>query len=283
MGINFKELQKNLRSIIKSLEVFYVVAGDKPCSRILLHEDELEKVIVFLKEFGLYIQVSDFKVAKRNTQSEFYSDLSIKLPNDANEKGYLFVYLSKDKRIAIDAKLAEQFQDHKKLGMLLGYPKCCREFFDKNFGDKDADLTLKTLENSQGFAFPFYTNIGARHFDMSLLGHFPHSFDCEPSIDIARNNLKTLKENFPALADFLVRNLSAAVVYTSNDGIFLLTGHRLEADELNYSEVFTTTKSKLYYIPSSNNKLKIIDKNSFIVNDIAIHGKEYGVMVFNEI
>jgi len=36
----------------------------------------------------------------------------------------------------------------------------------------------------------------------------------------------------------------------------------------------------LFITGNSNNKLKIIDKNNFIVNDVNIHGEKFGAMVF---
>jgi len=47
-----------------------------------------------------------------------------------------------------------------------------------------------------------------------------------------------------------------------------------------YDDVLSTTKSKLYFLLSSNKLLKISDKNNFVVNDVNIKGQEYGVMIF---
>ena len=161
-----QQLQQIFRSIIKSLEVLYVIEGIKPCARILVFEDELQKVIDFLNQNKIYILISYFKVLKQTAQSEFYSDKSIKIAKNAEQKGYFFVYLSKNKETVEKAKLIEEQNNHFELGLLLGYPKCCCEFFEKNFNNKNTDLTLKTLENSNGFEFPFYANIAARHFDV---------------------------------------------------------------------------------------------------------------------
>src|SRR3989344_8780519 len=189
------KFQSIFHSITKSLEVLYVIDDAKPCARIIVSEDELDKVLEFLKNSKINYSVSDFKVIKQNTQSEFYSDKSIKIPKDDSSKGYFFVYLSKDKAKAEKAKIAEAKNNHLELGLILGYPKCCCEFFAENFDEKNTDLTLKSLKNSNGFEFSFYNNIAARHFDVSLLSHFPHSFDCKPSIEIAKKNLEILKKH----------------------------------------------------------------------------------------
>lgn len=275
-----QQLQQTFHSIIKSLEVLYVIEGAKPCARILVFEDELGKVLDLLNENKIAAAISDFKVVKQNVQSEFYSDKSVKIPKDSKEKGYFFIYLSKNKETAEKAKMMEGENNHFELGLLLGYPKCCCEFFEKNFNEKNTDLTLKTLENSNGYEFPFYTNIAARHFDVSLLNHFPHSFDCSPSIEIAKNNLKIIQKHSNQLAVMFSGILQGVVIYTMDEGIFLLRKYEKIGDEIIYGDVLTTTKSKLYYLLSSNKKLKIINKNSFFVNNVKIEGKDSGIMVF---
>lgn len=275
-----QQLQQVFHSIIKSLEVLYVIEGIKPCARILVFEDELSNVINFLNKNRVYTTISDFKVLKQTTQSEFYSDKSIKIPKNYMQKGYFFVYLSKDKKIAEKAKLAEENNEHKELGLLLGYPKCCCDFFVKNFNDKNTDLTLKVLENSNACEFPFYTNIAARHFDVALLSHFPHSFECKPSIEIAKNNLKVINKHSEQLAAMFSGILHGVVVYTAEEGIFLLRKYEKIDDGIVYGDVLTTAKSKLYYLLSSNKRLEVINKNSFIINEIKIKGDKYGVMIF---
>ncbi|MDP6648396.1 MAG: hypothetical protein QGH34_03320 [Candidatus Woesearchaeota archaeon] len=274
------QLQQIFKSITKSLEILYVIEDIKPCARILVYEVELEKITQFLSENNLQVSISDFKVIKQNVQSEFYSDKSIKISKNAPEKGYFFVYTSKNKDTAEKAKLMEANSNHKGLGLALGYPQCCCDFFEKNFSDKNTDLTLKILENSDGFEFQFYNNTAARHFDVTLLSHFPHSFECEPSIEIAKNNLRIMQKYSKQLAEMFASVMSSAVIYSMEEGICLLRKYEKIKDEIIYSDVMSTTKSKLYYLLSSNKKLKIIDKNSFYVNEINIKGPKYGIMIF---
>lgn len=275
-----QQLQQIFHSIIKSLEVFYVIEDAKPCARILVFEDELDKVTNFLNENNINATISDFKVLKQTVQSEFYSDKSIKIPKNAAEKGYFFVYLSKNKETAEKAKLMEEKNNHVEFGLLLGYPKCCCEFFKKNFNERNADLTLKSLENSIGFEFSFYNNIAARHFDVSLLSHFPHSFECKESISMAKNNLKIIQKYSKQLAAMFSGILRGVVIYTMEEGIFLLRKYEKNNNSIIYGDLLTTAKSKLYYLLSSNKELKIIDKNNCIVRDVNIKGKDFGLMIF---
>ena len=274
------KLQQIFHSITKSLEVLYVIEGTKPCARILVFEDELEKITGFLNKNGLNYSVSDYKVIKQNAQSDFYSDKSVKIRKNDYRKGHLFFYISKNQETPEKAKIAEENNNHLDLGLILGYPKCCCEFFEKNFDEKNTDLTLKTLNNSNGFEFSFYNNIAARHFDITLLSHFPHSFECTPSIEIAKNNLKSVNKHSKPLAEMFSGILRSFVVYTMEEGIFLIRNYEKIKTGILYTDILSTAKSKLYFLLSSNKHLKIINKHNFIVNDINITGENYGVMIF---
>ncbi|MBI3026651.1 hypothetical protein HYY70_00925 [Candidatus Woesearchaeota archaeon] len=274
------ELQQIFHSIIKSLEVLYVIEGVKPCARILVFEDDLEKIIDFLMKNQLFFSLSDFKVLKQTIQSEFYSDKSIKIQKNALQKGHFFVYLSKTKNFAEKAKFLEENNEHKDLGLLLGYPECCCDFFVDNFDEKNTDLTLKILNNSDGLEFAFHTNIAARHFDVALLSHFPHRFDCKPSIEIAKNNLEAIKEYSKPLAAMFLGVLQSIVVYTIGEGVFLLRKCEKIGNEFIYGDILATEKSKLYFLISSNKRFGIINKTKFVVGDMIIDGPQYGVMLF---
>ena len=274
------KLQQIFHSVTKSLEILYVIENAKPCARILAFEDEIAKAISFFDENNLNYSISDFKVLKQTLQSDFYSDKSIKIPKEDSRKGHFIIYISKNREMAEKAKIAENENNHFSLGLILGYPQCCCDFFEKNFDNKSTDLTLRILQNSTGIEFPFHNNIAARHFDVSLLSHFPHSFHCKPSIEIAQKNLKIIEKHSKQLAAMFSGVLQSAVIYTMNEGIFLLRKYEKTKDGIIYNDVISTAKSKLYFFASSNNKLKIKDKNNFSVNDVNISGKDYGVMLF---
>ncbi len=295
------QLQKIFHSITKSLEVLYVVEGTKPCARLLVFEDELNKVIDFLKYNKIHTAISDFKVVKIYTQSDYYSDKSLKISKDDPKKGHYLVYLSQNKEVAEKAKMMEHEGMHKELGLILGYPLCCCNFFSNKFKEKsldknldDMDLTLEILKNSDGYEFRFYNNICARHFDVTLLSHFPHSFNCKPSSEIAESNLKTLmnkskeinkSKESSGLAELFTKILQSVVVYTPDQGIILLKKYQFEkiSNEITYEDVLTTKKSKLYFLISSNNKLKIINKNHILMDNFdvkATKDDQFGIMVF---
>lgn len=275
-----QQLQQIFGSLTKSLEVFYLINDAKPCVRLLYSEANLEKAIVFLKNNNIEYSISDFKLIKQNTASGFYSDKSIKIPKDDSRKGYFIVYASKIKNKAERAKYFEEEGRHKDLGITLDYPECCCDFFEKNFNESNADLTLKCLENSDGFEFPFYNNICARHFDMSLLSHFPHSLNCRPSLETAKNNFSIIEENSEELSDLFRKYLKSAAVYTETGGVFLLTGFEKSSDEITFDNVIGTINNRLCNLLTANKRIKIINKNKINIGDIFIEGNDMGFMTF---
>jgi hypothetical protein len=221
----------------------------KPAFRLMAHDAEVQKINDFCARHHLSCVLSDFKVAKADTGS--YSDRGIRIPAGSAAQGKLLAYISKDK---LKAELAGRFEEknnHINLGMLLGYPGCCCEFFDKNFEEeskKRNDYIMPAFRNSKGKSFPFHNNVLARYFDIGLLSHFPCSFSCKASKEIAASNLECLKKHSNDAADNFERILRSAAIY--DDGkIFLLLDACISGDgndKAAFSDVLATDKNDFY-------------------------------------
>jgi len=71
--------------------------------------------------------------------------------------------------------------DNDAIGHLLGFPSCCREFFEETWGKGAKDSTLQ-MAGSDG---PNAINIMLRWLNVRLVPHLPCSFDCRKSLDFA--------------------------------------------------------------------------------------------------
>ncbi len=270
------KFRKIFGSVIKSLELVYVIEDAKPAARIMVNDEIFDKVKDFLNKYKLHVTKSDFKVRKDDAGD--YSDKGSKI--DVNEKGYYFMYLSKSKEKAEKAKKLEAENDHINLGMTLGYPKCCCEFFNKNFeieSKNKNDFTLTTLRESENYKFPFYNNIAARHFDISLLNHFPCNFNCKESMKIAEKNLKIIKKYSNEWGLIVEGILRSSVLYT-RDCVFLLRDFKLDNNKLFYKNIMSNVSNELYRKLKDADFIEIIDKNRIKIGDEEI--KDIGVMVF---
>ena len=83
-----------------------------------------------------------------------------------------------------------------KVGELLGYPECCRNWFKYYWQDNQfLDDILAMYENS-GFSTegPWQLNFFYRYMGARLVSHMPCSFNCSNSLEIANANFNLMKE-----------------------------------------------------------------------------------------
>lgn len=185
----------------RALEVLAVYKDVKPVARLGFYQDEIPKAAAFCEKNKLAVEWSIFKVIMTD-KYKGYSDKGVRVSIKDPNEGMIFGYISKDKEKACQAKYFEEIHDQYNLGLVLGYPLCCVEFFVNNYPERselDNDYTEPALNNSVG-SFPFVNNILMRQKDTALLFHFPCSFNCQESAKIGIEHLKLLKEADPELA-----------------------------------------------------------------------------------
>ena len=268
-------------SALKSLDVFYVLEGCKPVSRILAKEEELQGILDFLEDKNLKTAVSDFKVVKEPGAANSYSDKGVRLNGPSYGNNNHLVYISKEEKLAKRARQYEDKNDHFHLGLSLGYPDCCSEFFTKRFpveSKKKNDYTLAVLENSENYTFPFQTNVAARFLDVALLSHFPCSFNCRHSKAIAEKNLTAIKKHSEEWHKLLSGMLNSVVLYSEENGIFLLRNFSLDKNKVFYSTVMASMNSEIYKQLKDAEYMEILGKNRIRLG--AEVTDSFGVMVF---
>jgi len=186
----------------KALEILYLFKGLKPVVRQGFYENELASVVDFCNKNSLAIEISPYKVLLDD--SAHYSNKGLKVSKDDPRRGMYFVYISKNANKAIMADAYEIKNDHRSLGMLLGYPQCCVDFYSRNrasMATTDNDFLRATIKDSKEYRYPYFNNISKRSMDLTLLNHFPCSFRCEASMEIAKNNFAFLKQYVPKTAE----------------------------------------------------------------------------------
>lgn len=271
-------LRHRLGSRLKTLEVLAVLEGAKGLARILCKEDSVQETLQQVHSLGLSVVSSDFKLILEPSSSTPFTETSITADLHDSRSGHIVLYVSKNEKQAELGKHFEMKQDHSALGTLLGYPSCCCIFFEKHFSRKHTDLTFDTLETSEGFEFSFLTNIAARHIDVSLLSHFPCSFSCKNSIEIAKKLLAIAKAY--GQEDVFHLCLQTAIVYSEDEGIIFLQHPIKNGNTVSYSNATCTKEGKLFYLLNNSNRMTITDKHSFLVGEDSVSGKHIGVMLF---
>lgn len=181
----------------KAQEMLYLLHNAKPVLRQGYYEHELPKIEKFCRENNLHLVRSKFKVIL--TDNTTYSNRGIRIPEKDKREGMYFVYISKDEEKALLAAYYELMQNDKDLGLTLGYPKCCVEFFCQNFNKNNTNL-----EEQPTNAF---TNLTKREQDVVLLSHFPCQSDCPESIALSRKYFHLIKDKDWKRAEELLQNL----------------------------------------------------------------------------
>ena len=88
---------------------------------------------------------------------------------------------------------ANHLGDHKRIGDLLGYPKCCQEFFSTVWMDGFIDPVWQAAERTEGAKIAGNTIgisssmsfDGLRYVGIRMVPHLPCSFSCEGSQEMA--------------------------------------------------------------------------------------------------
>ncbi|MAE42948.1 hypothetical protein CMO93_04195 [Candidatus Woesearchaeota archaeon] len=266
----------------RSLELLYLLNNIKETVRLDANDLELKKIKEFCNEQELFLEISDFKLIKITDKGKGgYANIVKRVPLSNPQQGLKHIYISKDKNKSKFLKLLENKNDDRAVGEILDYPKCCVDFFVKNNEEQQKlqnDYILPALSNSDGFEFPFYTNYATRYFDVALLSHFPHSFNCDESIEIARKNIECIKVHSKELADKFENMLKGPVLYTENQGIFVFKNYRLKNNILHYNEIKSTIKNDLLELLNKNKKIEIINKNQIKIGNKILN--DIGFMVF---
>jgi len=179
-----KKLSLIFGSKTKAEEIVYLLSKAKTVVRQGFYLEELPKVEKFCKENNLHLVKSKFKVLLADENA--YSNKGIRIPEHDKREGMYFCYLSKDEKKAWLASYYELMSNDNDLGLLLGYPKCCVDFFCKRFSPNNPNLQLNSTN--------MFTNLSKREKDAVLISHFPCNPDCEESVQLGRKHLAIIKE-----------------------------------------------------------------------------------------
>lgn len=200
----------------KAIELFMLRQDKKPCIRLLIKTNSSESVKQWLENLGYAVTLYPHKLM--TDQSISYSTKGFILTSeksttidsskiDINSSGgyynvdnskdikedhiYSIFYVSKDKDKCLFAQQAEINNNHDLLGNILGYPKCCRSFFDNNLESENKghnDFVVPSINSSQNFE----VNVFLRYFDLPIIFHAPCSFCCKESEKIACSIMEEL-------------------------------------------------------------------------------------------
>ena len=253
----FQSIKDVFKSQIKSQEILFVLENVKPVARIMQTNEELQAIKIFCDKHKLHIEEANFKIAMLDPNKKF-SNKGLRVPKNSPLPSYEILYISKEEKKAKIAKEFEQDNDHMGLGVILGYPECCCRFFAEHFGKEskdNLDFIRSIAKNSISQYNPYQTNILATPFDKALISHFPHSFDCDKTKDLADKYAEVL-EKYNILN---IASLKCLAIYTP-ESTNLLYGTR-ENNHFIVKDILSTSKDDFYNMLYNVKKIEIVDKH----------------------
>jgi len=196
--MNIKNISLTFGSKTKAQEIVLLLNNVKKVVRQGFYEQELPKIEKFCNENNISLVKSKFKILLADESS--YSNKGLRIPETDKRAGMYFVYFSKDEMKAWLASYYELMGNDHDLGLLLGYPKCCVEFFCKRFSERNPNLELSPTN--------LFTNISKRNEDYVIISHFPCSSDCNESIELGKKYLDVIAGYDRERVEELVTELS---------------------------------------------------------------------------
>lgn len=167
------------------------------------------------------------------------------------------IYISKSRDLLKKAYLSEKSEDRKSLGELLGYPRCCVEFFSHQLKHSKLPFPVKTYIKTRGKPSFLVNNIlklesrlsskaleeyqknpdfANRISHLFLISHVPCSYTCKKSIKMGREILDLLKREEPELAEEIVFRLKRPVLYF-DDLNWLIFNGKVNSDTISYTSM----------------------------------------------
>lgn len=195
-----KKLSLIFGSKTKAQEIILLQQKVKEVVRQGFYEHELHRVENFCAKNKLYLVRSRFKVLFAD--EGVYSNKGVRIPENDKRPGMYFVYISRDEEKALLASYYELMQNHKDLGLMLGYPSCCVQFFCNHFNARNTDLELSSSNP--------YTNLSKRELDLVFISHFPCRADCKESITLGEKYFQALYAIDKERAREMLKELQAA-------------------------------------------------------------------------
>ncbi|MDD5145921.1 MAG: hypothetical protein PHF44_03725 [Candidatus Pacebacteria bacterium] len=208
-------------------EFIAVLAGIKPVFRTYaIHVDRYPIFQKICKKYSIFVEFSDFRISSNDW-------ISI-----VKKSQFVFAYFSKYKKLAKEAKDVEynifvknekSYKTLLRFSQLMGYPKCCFDFFlsgwKKIISDKTSCVRPDQFEyishQNTKEVFSFYLNNLIKGNNYYLISHLPHSYNCKPSIEYAKKVLTAIKKVNPEIAEKITTILKYPVMKFLNRGQYL--------------------------------------------------------------
>lgn len=271
--IDWNYLAKRLSPAIFR-EIVDCVCGNK-VTRLDFLKSETEAADKWIKRLGLFSALGNtYYKCKIDSGMETWSSTFYETDKEDAE-GEVSIYLSTEKTKAIQARDADEASDHEKLGLLMGFPKCCIKKFLEWSSEHFKSDPIRWLEMSYfqkeipKFMIP---NPFTRYAQGGLISHYPCSLHCKPSYQqAAESQLRVQRYNL-SVSNALMERERTLVIYSPDSGVGLLSDFKIEHGNAHYNankiygqgEIFIHLKHGNYLSLNQKGEIRISYSNDLI-------------------
>ena len=216
----WEKVVRDCSALVYDLEVESVAEGQRPCSWQTMKREALPEFTISCAKKGLSVLpvrwVGNFEGFIHYTP-------------EGSDSVYCIVARRREDALAF--RDAFEKGDHEKQGEMLGFPKCCREFFSREwaagFFDPIWQSASAELYGSAGarriaeidYAHPYSIPL-LRYVGLRVGFHIPHSFNCPETIASGIERLSIAKDQ--ALVKLLEALLSMPIEATLLHGLLVV-------------------------------------------------------------
>lgn len=208
-------LQPLKRELFRS-ELQTVAKGQRKCATVTMHSNSVKHNLEEITDLGLvFLPIRESRVVQ-GFAHKFY-------PPKEGEPTQIFGAVARDYETARKFKRLRKEggeENADAMGQLLGYPKCCRSYFEDTFSE-EFDPVWSSAIHTEGakvkrnddevtvFLEEIYpeANPLLRYFGIRIVPHLPCSYTCEKSREFGRDFLKVIDEDFHDILLDLLSNV----------------------------------------------------------------------------
>lgn len=239
------KIKKHLGLIVLT-EVIQLINGVRSACRFTMsnqHEALLTKIAT---QLDLYYIRSGLPVEKYNNSFHIGGFNSTDTKNQNNK---FYYYLAKNNTVALLALFSEGAEPELQ-GKLFGYPQCCINFFVSRFGKGHEDLVYEVAKAKEKCSF--WNNRATKLLGYSLISHFPCSWNCKFSEEIAKKTYFHLKKISPGYAGRTLKILNQNLLYATTE--IILLGSKSKDESERHANLNNQVKetSNYIYLPFNN-------------------------------
>ncbi len=182
-------------------------------------------------------------------------------------------YLNEQKKKFGNQKVLEDLD--RKIGILLGYPECCVEFFVKNRRLSNEERIVLALEKSRQ---PIKFHMNNLHFNpfysfYRILDYFCCSYGCKESIKKTKKLFNILKKENRNEAKKIKEILQLPVLFLNRFNTFLFVG-KFKKGVLKYNKILTPFNFNLNLKKiNTENLIKLIKLSKILKNSKSLQIK----------